>query len=136
MQLDPAILGSGVIVSSSLIGIYLLVQKFRDHFKESPDPKLTYATIKQYNQIQQQLTQNENKIQKSIEQLRLEVKNDSMLRDRDYRNTSEALHQLVRQTLQDVAALQAESKNTQSRISELSSKTDKLLTFLIRPISK
>lgn len=119
-------LGTPFLVALSILGGFALILKIRDHFAESPDPKLTYATNKQLNIINNHLKQIHYETQKDIKELRQEIKNDHRDSSTTYRADLQNTSQILRQTLQDTAALQAKVQMLSLRLSELSIKCDKL----------
>ena len=127
MNVDFHSISTGLIVLSTGLSSYLLALRVKDAFAEKPDPKLTYATIKQLNHLSQNLKHHEKETHTSIHNLRLEVKNDHLIRDHSSNNSNEAIHSIIRKVLQDVAKLTAQNQITHHRISELSLKTDKLI---------
>lgn len=127
MNIDISSLGTAFLTLTTILGAYLLALRIREHYAEKPDPKLTYATINQLNQLTQNLKNYETETQKAILNLRLEIKDDHKSRDNSINHSNENLNKIIRKVIQEVAALSAQNQITLHRINELSIKTDKLL---------
>lgn len=104
MNANPEFLGSLVLAGATLLGGLLLIMRLREHFAESPDPKLTYATQAQLQQLRQELTAHQ----------------------RDIKADHGDIHRLIRQNAEHIAALIAQSKIYNQRITEFDAKFDHL----------
>ncbi|MEO0796522.1 MAG: hypothetical protein AAFX93_15235 [Verrucomicrobiota bacterium] len=95
---DPNhILGLVTIGSISLLGAVLLVLRIRDHFREKPDPKLTYATQTDLRYLREELHAHQ----------------------RDTKSDIANLQRLVGENAEHIAALIAQSKFHGQRLAEL-----------------
>ena len=104
------------VVLSSLASIYLLLLKIKEFFKESPDPKLTYATLKQFDSLQALFHASCHKFNSHFSALRLEMK-------ADINQASTTIHN----NAQLIASLKAQIYLFNQRINQLSDQSDKLL---------
>ncbi|WP_309383785.1 hypothetical protein [Cerasicoccus frondis] len=104
MNTHPEFLGSMVLAGATLLGGLLVIMRLREHFAERPDPKLTYAT------------------QAQLQQLRKEV----AAHQRDQKTDHVDTHRLIRQNAEHIAALIAQSKIYNQRITEFDAKFDHL----------
>lgn len=121
------LLGSTLVIISTLLACYLLILRVREYWEEKPDPKLTYATIKQLNSLITQLKYHETQTRKQTQALRLETKNDLQLRDHRHHDALEGLRELIARNAQSIAALTAKAHITQERIAQLTTQVDKSL---------
>lgn len=103
-------MGTALIVVLSLLSAYALLLRVREHFRELPDPKLTYATLAELDKVRLQI----NQLQRDIKE--------------DFRN----VNALVRENAEHIAALIAQSTLYNQRLNELSVKTDRLLGTVSR----
>lgn len=131
LSCEHSTIGTALLTLSTLLGAYLLVLRIRDYWSESPDPKLTYATIKQLELTQHRIQQNENHNQKQIQALRLETKKDLQLRDNRSDDALEVLRELITRNAQSIAALTAKAHINDQRFTELNSKSDQILQKLL-----
>lgn len=99
-------MGTALIVTLSLLSAYALLLRVREHFREHPDPKLTYATLAELDKVRLQI----NQLQRDIKE--------------DFRN----VNALVRENAEHIAALIAQSTLYNQRLNELSVKTDRILS--------
>lgn len=106
-------MGTALIVVLSLLSAYALLLRVREHFREYPDPKLTYATLAELDKVRLQI----NQLQRDIKE--------------DFRN----VNALVRENAEHIAALIAQSTLYNQRMNELGVKTDKLLSSTARNAS-
>ncbi|MGE9296377.1 MAG: hypothetical protein ACQKBV_08850 [Puniceicoccales bacterium] len=96
---DPnTILGALVLGGVTLLSAALLVLRLREQLAESPDPKLTYATHDDLDKLRDEFHEH-----------RRETKTDHA-----------DIHRLIRQNAEHIAALIAQSKFYNQRITELS----------------
>lgn len=96
-------IGSFVIVSLTLLNGYLLLIKLRESFKETPDPKLTYAKVAELEKLQGLVFQQQ----------------------RDNKQDFASAHALIHKNAEHLARLIAQSENMMERIQELSAKMDR-----------
>lgn len=99
-------MGTALIVTLSLLSAYTLLLRVREHFREHPDPKLTYATLAELDKVRLQI----NQLQRDIKE--------------DFRN----VNALVKGNAEHIAALVAQSTLYNQRLNELGIKTDRLLS--------
>lgn len=97
-------IGALTLAGITLLGGVLLLLRLREHFAESPDPKLTYAT------------------QTDLQKLRDEV----AAHQQNLRADHTDIHRLIRQNAEHIAALIAQSEFYNQRITEFGHKFDRL----------
>lgn len=130
MNINPHTLGQSLIITSSLLATFLLALRVCNFFTEKPDPKLTYATLKQFNHLNNHLLQYKYETDKKLTNLRLETKNDHQLFQDRCINENTSLSQITRKISQDVAALNSQSQIYGQLIKDLSLKTDKIIQLI------
>ncbi|WP_269540158.1 hypothetical protein [Cerasicoccus fimbriatus] len=104
MTTNPEFIGALTLAGITLLGGLLLLLRLREHLSETPDPKLTYAT------------------QAQLQQLR----DDFAWHQRDLKADHADIHRLIRHNAEHIAALIAQSKNHSQRITEFDAKFDHL----------
>jgi uncharacterized coiled-coil DUF342 family protein len=98
MTLDnPTLFGIGSLITITLLGGYLILLQIKEYFHEKPDPKLTYMT-----------------------------KTDFETHAATSRAQIDELSALTHQSAQQIAALTAQTQIILQRISELTTKLDRL----------
>lgn len=105
MDPDPSFLGALTLAGITLLGGLLLLMRLREYLAEKPDPKLTYAT------------------QRDLNNLRAEF----MAHQRELKTDHTDIHRLIRQNAEHIAALIAQSEFYNQRITEFGQKFDHLL---------
>lgn len=122
------VLGGAIIACLALLSACLLLLRLRDHFREAPDPKLTYATLLEHNKLRDQLVDIQHETKNDIERLRAENKADHEELDRRRSQSIAGVHELIRKNAEHIASLIAHNQLAQQRLAELSIKVDKLAT--------
>lgn len=126
-------LGTVLLVLLTLLSAYLLILKIREHLREQPDPKLTYATLAQHEKLRQQLVTLQRDNRHDIERFRTEYRADHLTLDNKRSTAIASVHELIRKNAEHIAALIAENRITRQRLAELTLKTDKLLERTSQP---
>ena len=108
-------LGNAVLVTTSMLGLLLLVLKIRESFAIKPDPKFTYATIEDLDRLRNDFAQ----------EVRENRKEHREMEDKRMRSLA-SIHELVRDNASHIAALIATSEYCQQRIAELNIKVDRI----------
>lgn len=124
---SPASLGTPFVIIITLLSGYLLTLRIQDYFKESPDPKLTYAHRREVNALREEIRRLERDGSAWFEALRQENKADRQLLEERFGDSLMRAQQLITTNAEQIAALIAQVQISHQRLSELSIKTDKLL---------
>lgn len=124
---DKDIMGAFFVFLTGLLSSYLLTLKIRDYFKETPDPKLTYATLEEHRKLSDQVQRVRLETKEDLERLRSENKSDHEELDRRRSQSIAGAHELIRKNAEHIASLIAQSQLAHQRLAELTLKTDKLL---------
>ena len=112
----PDIIGYGAILAVSALSAAYLLLRVRQQLRETPDPKLTYATKHEVEQIRQHCQQNCRNFQIDLHEIDAK------------RSKSIALtHELIRKNSEHIASLIATLEITQQRVQELLIRTEKLM---------
>ena len=128
MNLDHAdTLGTALLVLIGLLSTYLLVLRIREYFQETPDPKLTYATLDEHHKVREHLQHIQQETKRDLENLRSENKSDHETLDRRRSQAIAGAHELIRKNAEHISSLIAHNQIAHQRLAELSLKTDKLL---------
>lgn len=70
-------LGTAVLVFIGLLGGYVLLLRIREYYRESPDPKITYASRTEHEKLRQHLTETLRESRAEVERLRGDIRLDN-----------------------------------------------------------
>lgn len=116
MNLDHAdIVGIAFLVGMALLSGYFLLLRIKEFYTEKPDPKLTYATIADLEKLRGQL-----------DQFQRDTKADLDALDQRRSRSVAGIHELIRKNAEHIAALIAQIEMAGQRLSELTTKTERL----------
>tara|TARA_B100001248_G_scaffold258340_1_gene242319 strand:+ start:61 stop:471 length:411 start_codon:yes stop_codon:yes gene_type:complete len=124
---NPTLIGPIFVVVITLLSGYFLALRIQEHFKETPDPKLTYAHKREISILRDEIRRLERDGTAWFEALRQESKADQQLLEERFHGALTRSQEIVTTNAEQIAALIAQVQIGHQRLSELTIKTDKLL---------
>ena len=73
---NPEIIGTCLMSITSLLGAYYLLLKIRENLREKPDPKITYVTHAQMQQMREEFTEMNASHLQDLRLLRVEIRDE------------------------------------------------------------
>lgn len=128
MEIENApLIGTAVVILTSLLGAYYLVLRIREHNAERPDPKLTYVTHSQMDKVKAEIMRTITEAVCDLRELRAEIRDETRSLQKQYARSLVETRDLVSKNAQNISSLIAQAQIANQRIAELSVKTDRIV---------
>ncbi len=124
---NPEIIGTCLMSITSLLGAYYLLLKIRENLREKPDPKITYVTHAQMQQMREEFTEMNASHLQDLRLLRVEIRDEYKTMQKYYQRSLAETRDLISKNAQNISSLIAQCTSANQRISELSLKTDRII---------
>lgn len=108
-------LGTAVLVFIGLLGGYVLLLRIREYYRESPDPKITYASRTEHEKLRQHLTETLRESRAEVERLRGDIRLDN-----------DRINRFITSHRGELSAALAGQALLNQRLTEVSTKLDRL----------
>ena len=112
---------------TSLLGAYYLLLRIREHLREKPDPKLTYVTHSQMENVRGEIMKMLSDCVSDLRALRGEIRQESKSLTKYYHRSICETRDMIGKNSQSISSLIAQCTSANQRISELSLKTDRII---------
>lgn len=119
--------GTVFLVILSLMSGYLMLLRVREHFKEKPDPKLTYASLGELDKLRVMFLDCQKEGKRDLENCRRESRDEIDKLSVLYNKDLSSLRRKLEQNSERIAKVRTIGEVFGQRINELSLKSDKLL---------
>lgn len=127
MEIENArLIGTGLMVLTSLLGAYYLILKIRESHAEKPDPKLTYVTYAHMEKVREEMMRAVSDAIQDLRILRAEIREETRSIQKQYSRNLDETRDLISRNAQNISSLVAQAQIANQRIAELSVKTDRL----------
>ena len=115
-------LGTAVLTLLGLLGGYVLLLRIREYYRESPDPKLTYASRADHEKLRQQLAEATRDHRQDLERVRCE-----------HRAGEARLSRTLTEHRGELSGALAQQTLFNQRLVELSTKVDRFIERSFKP---